>query len=474
MRIIAVAFCCLCVSLSHPITADERGDAPSSAAARFRQTEVTDLRTRKDGIDWPQFLGPSGNSQSPERGIRTAWPAAGPRIVWQRKLGEGYGMPAISKGRLFQFDRVDDSARLVCLQSETGRQLWEFTYPTDYEDLYGYSNGPRCCPVVDNDRVYIYGAEGMLHCLHVVDGRRLWNVDTKATFGVIQNFFGVGSAPVIEGDLLIVQVGGSPTEAQKLLPGQLDQATGNGSGVVAFDKYTGKVIYKISNQLASYASPLLATIGERRWCFLFARGGLLGFEPGSGKIDFEYPWRAKKLESVNASNPVVVGNQVFISETYGPGSSLLAVRPGGYETVWRDDPKRREKAMQTHWNTPIHRDGFLYGSSGRHSSNAELRCIEWRTGKVRWSQPGLGRCSLLLVDDHFVCLGEFGTLRLIRANPNKYEQNAETVLSAEDPGPAQRVLRYPAWAAPLLAHGLLYVRGKDRLVCLELIPRQER
>ena len=471
MRIAAVTLC-LSYCLSGSMCAEDSAEAPTANKAAARQTAVADLRTRKDGVDWPQFLGPSGDSKSPELGIQTEWPAAGPRIVWQRALGEGYGMPSISMGRLFQFDRIDNNARLVCLNSETGQLLWKFTYPTDYKDLYGYSNGPRCCPVVDRDRVYIYGAEGILHCLSAIDGQQLWRVDTTATFGVVQNFFGVGSAPVVEDKLLIVQVGGSPAEAQAL-PGQLDQVTGNGSGVVALDKYTGKVVYKISNQLASYASPVLATIGDRRWCFLFARGGLLGFDPGNGKIDFEYAWRAKKLESVNASNPVVVGDQVLISETYGPGSSLLSVRPNGYEIVWRDDPNRREKAMQTHWNTPIHHGGYLYGSSGRHSSNAELRCIEWQTGKVRWSQPDLGRCSLLLVDGHFVCLAEYGTLRLIRANPDKFDQVAETVLSAEDPGPKDRVLSYPAWAAPALSHGLLYVRGKDRLVCLELIPLRE-
>ena len=189
----------------------------------------------------------------------------------------------------------------------------------------------------------------------------------------------------------------------------------------------------------------------------------------SGKIDFHYPWRARLRDSVNASNPVVAGDEVLISETYGPGSSLLKVRRGGYNVVWRDKRNRREKAMQTHWNTPLFHDGYLYASSGRHSNNAELRCIEWKTGKVIWSEPRLTRSSLLSVDGHFVCLSEDGALRLVRVNPKKFDQVATTVLSKTDPGPGRRVLKYPAWAAPILSHGLLYVRGKDRLVCLELI-----
>ncbi|MCL6549156.1 MAG: NAD-dependent epimerase/dehydratase family protein, partial [Alicyclobacillus sp.] len=131
------------------------------------------------------------------------------------------------------------------------------------------------------------------------------------------------------------------------------------------------VLEGVGEELASYATPQLATIDGRRWCFVFARGGLLGLDPIQGTIDFHYPWRSRLRDSVNASTPVVVGNEVFISETYGPGSSLLRVRPGGYEVVWRDPPGR-DKAMLLHWNTPIFHEGYLYGSSGRHASDAEL------------------------------------------------------------------------------------------------------
>jgi hypothetical protein len=315
----------------------------------------------------------------------------------------------------------------------------------------------------------------MLHCLRVTDGQLFWKLDTTKTFGVVQNFFGVGSTPVIEGELLICMIGGSPASSQEV-GGALDRVEGNGSGIVAFNKFTGAVAYKLSDELASYASPQLATIDGRRWGFAFARGGLVGFEPTKGTLDFHYPWRAEILESVNASTPVVVGNEVFISETYGPGSSLLRVSPGDAEVVWKDG-KRRDLAMQTHWNTAVHHDGYLYGSSGRHTGNAELRCIEWKTGKVMWSRDGLTRASLLYADGHFICLGEDGVLRLLRANPDVYEELA--TLTLEDKvsppdvftGRRRQLLQPPCWAAPILSQGLLYVRGDDRLVCLELIAQ---
>ena len=280
------------------------------------------------GVDWPKFLGPTGDNKSPERGILTDWPAEGPPIVWQLALGSGYSSPTISEGRLFQFDRQANRARLRCMESETGKPLWQFDYPSLYEDLYGYDNGPRATPVVDDERVYIFCAEGMLHCLDSSNGKLIWKLDTNEKFGVVQNFFGVGSTPVIEGNLLIVQIGGSPAENRNVAPGQLALVQPDNSSVVAFDKRSGEVKYTLGDDLASYSSPTLATINGRRWCFLFARGGLLGFEPASGNPDFHFPWKATILESVNASNPVVIGDQVFISEAYGPGSALLKVRPG--------------------------------------------------------------------------------------------------------------------------------------------------
>jgi hypothetical protein len=229
------------------------------------------------------------------------------------------------------------------------------------------------------------------------------------------------------------------------------------------------VRYRESDELASYATPVLATINGRRWCFVFARGGLLGFDPATGKIDFHFPWRARVLESVNGSDPVVAGERVLISEAYGPGAALLAVRPGGYDVVWSDDEKRERKTMQCHWNTPIFHDGYLYGSSGRHE-DAELRCIELATGKSMWSQPELTRTSLLMVDGYFICLGEDGVLRLLKVNPHKYEEVSRWEAAPAKQGAGEKLLEYPCWAAPILSHGLLYVRGKDRLVCLELIP----
>jgi outer membrane protein assembly factor BamB len=426
------------------------------------------LGTRTAGIDWPSFLGPQRNSRSPETGVTADWAAHPPHIVWHGELGESYSSPSISRGRLFHFDRHGDVHRLTCLNSETGAELWKYELPADFKDMLGYNNGPRATPVVDGNRVYVMSPEGRLHCVTAAEGKPVWSLDTAKEFGVVKNFFGVGGTPIIWGDLLIANIGGSPAGSPPDVYSAAGRLEGNGTGVVAFDKLTGKVRWKSSDELASYASPVIANIAGRPWCFVFARGGLLGLNPTDGKIDFHFPWRSTKLESVNASSPVVVGDEVFISESYGPGSALLKVKPGGYDVVWKDELRSRQKAMELHWNTAVYHDGHLYGSSGQHGGAAELRCVQWKTGKVIWREPNLARSSLLFVDGHFICLSEDGALRLLRATPERYDEVAQFTPKNEAGEP---LLNYPAWAAPVLSHGLFYVRGANQLVCLELIKQ---
>ena len=416
--------------------------------------------------DWNDFLGPERNGKSQEKIDIIPWGKTGPPVVWHKEIGTSYGAPTVANGRVFIFTRHGNTARLTCMESTTGNELWRFEYPTAYEDMYGYNNGPRCCPVVDEDRVYIFGSEGMLHCVRVSDGKGLWDVDTTAKFHVVQNFFGIASTPAVEGELLIVQIGGSPPGSPKDIWAANGKPDPNGSGIVAFNKYTGEIVYQIADELASYASPVFSTIEERRWGFAFLRGGLVGFEPASGEIDFHYPWRHRKIESVNASSPVIANDLVFISESYGIGSSVLRVHPGGYEVVWKDRASRRNKSMALHWNTAIHHEGYLYACSGQHPNGAELRCIELETGDVMWSQRVDERASLLWVNDYFIYLGEYGRLMLLKCTPEKLEAISQVPVLRDKNG--KQLITYPAWAAPVLSDGYLYIRGKDHLICFNL------
>ena len=416
--------------------------------------------------DWPGFLGPHRNGKSDEHGLPSKWPAKGPQLVWQKKVGAGYSAPAISNGRLFHFSRVEGNARLACFNAQTGDQQWTCDYPTDFQDMFNYANGPRATPVVDGPNVYTFGAEGVLQCVRVADGHMSWRIDSTQKFDVVKNFFGVASTPLVWKDLLLVNVGGSPPGGPNDVYTANGNVQSNGSAVVAFDKLTGAVRWKTGDDLASYSSPITAIFAGRDVVLMFARSGLLAIDPAKGETIATFPWRAKRLESVNASTPVIKDDEIFISETYEIGSAVVRFDGKTFQEIWTDRDRRRNRAMALHWNTPIELNGYLYGSSGYHTEEAELRCVEWKTGKVMWSQPNMGRSSLLLVDGTLVCLSEDGTLRLINPTPERYAELTKWELTGDDGIP---LLFPPAWAAPALSHGLLYLEGNERLICLKLL-----
>ncbi len=456
----------LCVASGCSTAQDKTTTTPLVSAV------VEQQRTR--GEDWPVFLGPRGDGTSIEKGLDEKLWNPIPKVLWTIPLGTSYGGPTISQGKLFQFDRHGLAERLTCYVAETGIEIWRWDSIVEYEDMYGYNNGPRCCPIVDGDRVYVYGVAGNLACISASDGKLLWKRNLAKEFGVVQNFFGVASAPCVYGQHLFVAVGGSPSESHSLPPGRLDGVKPNGSAIVALDKMTGKDSYKLGDDLASYSTPIVRKVGEQTLGLAYLRSGLLAWEPDTGKELFRFPWRAEMLESVNAAQPVTVGSQILLSEAYEIGSTLIDAQSLPPKQIWRDGDSRDDQAFRAHWSTPVVIDGYLYGSSGRNPPDSDFRCVRLHDRHVQWVHLVRGeqeRSSVLLVDGYLVVLGESGSLKLIKPNPEKYQVVASADLSKiDDTRDGTPLLESPCWAAPVLSHGLLYLRGNTKLVCLELIP----
>ena len=412
--------------------------------------------------DWPGFLGANRDGRSSETGILKDWSDGKLKLAWKKTIGEGYGIGSVKANQMFQFDFINGNERLQCLDVNNGNQVWEFKHPSTYKDTFGFDSGPRASPIVDGDRVYCLGAEGKLFCVNTKDGKLIWKVDTQKEFGVVQNFFGVGSTPVVAGKNLLVMVGGSPEKDQKLAKGRMADVSPNGSAIVAFDKLTGKVVKKFGDDLASYSSIKLTEVSGKKVGYAWCRKGLVAFDVEKLEVNWTFDWRARKLESVNAVTPVVDGDLVFLSESYGPGSVVLRNLGDKYEEVW-SDAKRRDKAFKIHWNTPVLHDGMLYASNGE--SRAELRCVEFKTGKVKWSQPGYARASLTFVDGHLIVLDEKGKLFLMKPDSEKFQ--IVTTYSDENDKPLK--VTPPCWAGAIVASGKLFFRSKQHLFCFQLV-----
>lgn len=408
--------------------------APRSAGLVAAVLALLGLPLLSRATDWPQFLGPDRNGVYAGGDLAEQWPSGGPPKVWEKKAGNGFSNPVVVKGRLILFHRIRNDEVIDALDAASGKEIWSYKYPTAYHDDFGFDPGPRASPAVSGEKVYTFGADGVLTCLDFQSGKKIWSIATKDDFGVRKGFFGAASAPLIQGNRLFLNVGG-----QK-------------AGIVAFDKDTGKVLWTSTNDEASYSSPVAANLGDRSYIIFFTRNGLVAVEPGSGKVEFQYPWRSRSQASVNAAVPLVVGNGIFLSASYGTGAALFRFDGGALTRVWSSD-----EALSNHYATSVHRDGYLYGFHGRQEYTQSFRCIEMKTGQVRWDADGFGAGTVTLAGDRLLILREDGELVLAKASPVKFE-----------PGPRAKILKGVVRAYPAIADGLLYARSEDTLVCVRL------
>ncbi len=411
----------------------------------------------KDAIteDWPRFLGPADDAVSGETKLLKTWDKSGPKTVWEFPKGGGHACPAIVGDRLVLFHRIENLETVDCLDAATGKPLWHSDYEAPYRDRYGSGAGPATNPVVAGGHVFVFGISGLLHCFDLRDGSVIWKRDLATEYAMEPNFFGHGSTPLVMGNRLIVNVGGKDNIC-----------------AVALDPATGKELWRAKHAWgASYASPAPATFYGRECVLIFAggeshppTGGLLCIDAATGAVLNATAHRAEIAESVSASSPVVIGNRVFVTESYGSGGEMIEIAPDfSAKSAWKAEK------FGAYFMTPIAKDGLIFGFDGQHPRLAELACYDAATGRQMWRDDLGGkfqRGSLLAVDGAFLCLGENGEFAWLDLSPKgaKILQSA-TLFHAPE-----------TWTLPALSRGLLYVcentrdgSGKGpRVICYDL------
>jgi len=385
--------------------------------------------------DWPQFLGPSRNGIYSGTDLAESWSKEGSPILWQKTIGQGFSGPVVANGKLILFNRIEGRETVECLDAVTGKQFWSYDYPTAYRDDFGFDEGPRATPAIAEGRVYTFGVEGMLHCFNLNSGKKLWSINAKAQFQAPKGFFGIACSPLVEGKAVLLNIGGS-----------------DGSGIVAFDKMTGNVLWRVSEDEASYASPVAATINGKRQTLVLTREQLVSIEPANGKILFQFPWRPAMHASVTAAVPLVIDDLIFLSASYGAGAVVMRINNDKPEKIWSADD-----VLSNHYATSVHHKGYLYGFDGRQEQGCNLRCIELNTGTIRWSRDRFGAGTLLLAGDQLLILSERGELIRAPATPTAFKPSARV-----------QILPVQVRAHPALANGLFYARSPDKLVCVDL------
>jgi len=421
------------------------------------------------GEDWAKFLGPRRNGVSGETGLLDSWPEEGPPVVWEMETGTGYSAPSVRGNSLVLHHRIKNEEVVECFAADSGKPLWKTGYPSHFRDPYGYNNGPRCSPVLSETHCYTYGAEGKLLCVDLKTGKQVWMVETAKKWQIPEAFFGVGSTPLLVGKVLLVMIGGTP----------------NG-GIVAFHAETGEVLWEavtkeslkapdgspnLDEKIASYSTMMIAPIHGRELLLAFLRDGLVALDPVTGEEQFQYFFRSRSFESVNAATPLVIDNEILLSAAYRTGAVLLRVKESGkdFDVIWKN------RNLETHWSTSVPLDGHVVGFSGRHENEAMFRCIDIKNGEIVWETDGLprvegkpafgqiqdyyGRGSAILAEGKLIVLGEQGVLALVEADPQKFREISRVKFPK---------MVYPSWAAPILSRGRLYLRCEGYLMCLDL------
>jgi outer membrane protein assembly factor BamB len=385
--------------------------------------------------DWPQILGPARDGRSAETGLNRDWTAKPPTAAWTRTVGKGWaGVPVVG-GVAYLFHRVDDEDVLEALDAATGERRWKFAYPAKYRDDFDFDDGPRATPTISGDTIVLLGANGDLHAVDRKAGAKLWHINLLKEYGAGKGFFGVASSPVVAGDRVVVNVGGK------------------GASLVAFDRKTGKELWKTGDDEASYSSPVVAKFGERSVVVAFTRAGLLGAALDSGAKLFDLPWRSRIDASVNASAPLVLDGHIFLTSSYGTGAILLKCDGKSVEEVWSND-----KSLSCQYATPVRSGDHLFGTDGRADFNTgRLRCIEWKTGAVKWSRDRFGCAGVIGVDGRFLAVTESGDLVAFAADAARYVELGRA-----------KILDGKVRAIPSLADGRLFARDETKLVCVTL------
>jgi outer membrane protein assembly factor BamB len=397
--------------------------------------------------DWPQILGPDRNGIYSGPEIVPSFPRSGPPVLWKRDVGAGFAGPSVAGDRLVLFHRVNNRETVEAMDASTGKTIWTFDYPTSYRDDFGFDEGPRAVPVIAGGRVFTHGADGMLHGLDLATGKMLWSVDTRRVFEAPKGYFGVASSPVVDGNRVLVNVGGTK--------GLGAPKPGEGGGIVAFEASSGKTLWTATSDEPSYSAPVVADITGQHTGVFFTRTGLVAVDPATGKVLYQHRWRARQAASVNAATPIVAGDRIFLSASYGTGAVLLQVANNTVKPIWSGD-----ESMSNHYSSSVLKDGYLYGFDGRQEFGQTLRCVELATGKVMWNVDGFGAGTLLIAGDTLVIMRESGELALAPASPKAFRFNARAQL-----------LKGVVRAYPALANGRYYVRNEHQLSAFDLTRR---
>jgi len=382
---------------------------------------------------WTDFRGPHRDGIYTQTAIRTDWPATGLEPLWSQPVGGGYASFVVADGRAFTIEQRRDQEVVAAYDLDTGAERWTHAWFAHFRETMG-GPGPRATPTWHDGRVYALGATGRLVGLDAATGAVVWERDILADAGARNLPWAMSGAPLVVDDLVVVQPGGS-----------------RGWSVAAYDRRTGDVAWHVLNDVQSYTSPMLATLGGVRQIVVVTAERAAGLRPADGTLLWEYPWTVRVVP--NIAQPLVASDtRLFLSAGYGKGAALVELTPDGDRfraaTVWETN------RMKNRFGSSVLIDGYIYGLD-----ESILACIDAATGELMWKGGRYGYGQLLAAGEHLLVLTERGELVLVRATPTGHEEVA-----------GFRAIEGKTWNVPAMAGGRILVRNARQMAAFDLSP----
>lgn len=379
--------------------------------------------------DWYRWRGPDLNGISTETGWQAQWPAEGPKQLWKASVGMGFSSMTISQGRVYTTGNDGDATDTVwCFDAATGVQIWKHPYPCPLDPKF-YEGGTSCTPTVDGDRVYTISRKGDLFCFDAAKGTVIWSRNVANDPGDEIPTWGFAGSPLVQGDLLILNVG---------------------SAGLGLNKKTGAIVWQSGKDSCGYSSPVPFDMGGKHLVAFAAMQTIEALDPASGKSAWSFPWKTEY--DVNAADPIISDGKMFVSSGYGHGGALVDISHGKPKQIWLN------KEFRNHINSSVLWQGYLYGVDDVNSQRYELKCVSWDTGEIKWSEPKFGKGSLMIADGKIIGLSDKGMLYVIDPTPTGFKPISQA-----------QVLGGKCWTTPVLSNGRIYCRNaKGNLVCLDV------
>ncbi|QDU09339.1 PQQ-binding-like beta-propeller repeat protein [Gimesia aquarii] len=417
------------------------GGSKSNTIIPTEEPEEKATQSQQKGT-WTSFLGNHRNGISDETGHNLNWNQHRPTVLWRVPLGGGFSSIVVAEGRIWTMATHLNNDYVVCFDAHTGKKLWSTLAAPTYLDRQRQARGPRSTPTYQAGKLYCLLPAGDLLCLDSASGKVTWRVNIFQISGAQRQeqktiyYWGMSASPLIEGDLVILQPGGSKNNS-----------------VIAVNKNTGKLVWAAGSDSPGYGSPIVIEAEDQRQLIVPTGQSVLSLTPDKGDLLWRIVWGNKY--NCNCATPIWNEDSLFISSAYGTGCMRFALTTQNEQI--RPISRWKNLALQNQFATSIIKDGYIYGPHG-DLATVTYRCLDMQRGKVQWISRRVGKCTQIAVQDHIICLTEQGTLILIEANPTEYREK----------GKLTGLLSFKAWAHPAIADKRLYIRDEKRLICIDL------